>query len=270
MNVTVLRRVAKLYTAAVVYLVPSVTLSLAPATLHALQINTAAPANAPQRKDSTPVLPPPADTAMQQERWFPSPTPTRLLFGPTGRVLPKGKSYIADHWVFLVSGGYGVTDRITIGGGMSLLPTDNFLTENVYFVTPKVAVLKGERVNASVGAFIGTFPFANDDKFNTFGIAYGAASWGTPDASFTAGAGYGFVNGDIANKPALMLGTELRFARRASFVSENYILPEVGGAVLSYGVRLMGESLSVDLAFVNLTSNGKIPGVPFIGFAFQF
>jgi hypothetical protein len=202
--------------------------------------------------------------------WFDAPNPTRLLLGPTGRTLAKGDAYVADHWLFLVSGAYGVTDRFTMGGGMTLLPGSSFLSENLYFVMPKFAVVQRPMFNASVGAFFGTIPTGDRTVFNTLGIGYGAATWGNRDVSFTSGVGYGFVNGRVADKPALLLGTELRFARRASFVSENYVVPSVSGAVVSYGVRLMGESLSVDLAFVNTVPDGYFPGLPFVGMSFRF
>lgn len=206
--------------------------------------------------------------------WFDAPNPSRLLFGPTGRTLARGDAYLADHWLFLVSGAYGITDRFTVGGGMTLLPSGSFLSQNLYFVMPKFAVVQRPTFNASIGAFVGTVP-TNDrvngrSDFNTLGIGYGAATWGDRDISFTSGVGYGFVNGRVADKPALMLGTELRFARRASFVSENYVVPSISGAVLSYGLRLMGESLSVDLAFVNTVPNGFFPGLPFLGMSFRF
>jgi hypothetical protein len=202
--------------------------------------------------------------------WFDAPNPTRLLFGPTGRTLARGDAYVADHWLFLVSGAYGVTDRFTLGGGMTLLPSGSFLSHNLYYVMPKFAVVQRPSFNASVGAFVGTFPTGGRPDLNTLGIGYAAATWGDRDISVTSGVGYGFVNGRVADKPALLLGTELRFARRASFVSENYVVPSVSGAVVSYGVRLMGESLSVDLAFVNIVPDGYFPGLPFLGMTFRF
>ncbi len=202
--------------------------------------------------------------------WFDVPNPTRLLFGPTGRTLGRGEAYVSDHWLFLVSGAYGVSDRFTIGGGMSFLPSSDFLRNNIYFVMPKFAVVQRPMFNASVGAIVGTIPSSDGTVFNSLGLAYGAATWGSSDVSFTTGAGYGFVNGRVANKPALLLGTELRFARRASFVSENYVVPSVSGAVVSYGIRLMGESLSVDLALVNIVPDGFFPGLPFVGVSFRF
>ncbi len=204
------------------------------------------------------------------EYWPPTPTGTRLLFGPTGRSLPHGEGYMADQYLFLLNGAYGVTDRFTMGVGMSVLPSGNFLRNNLYYLMPKYALARHDDFNASVGAFIGTLPAANANSFNSFGIAYGVATFGPTDRSLTAGLGYGFVNGHFADKPAVLLGTELRLSRRVAFISENYVLPGTDGVLLSYGLRLIGDRLSTDLAFVNSTRSGVFPGIPWLGFTYRF
>ena len=69
-----------------------------------------------------------------------------------------------------------------------------------------------------------------------------------------------------------MLGTEQRLSRRLSFVSENYLVSGEGAEAhgISYGVRFMGEKLSIDLALLNNLSEGIFPGIPFFGFVFAF
>jgi hypothetical protein len=96
-------------------------------------------------------------------------------------------------------------------------------------------------------------------------------TYGTPNLSFTGGAGYGFVDGEVADKPMVMVGGEARMTRRTSFVTENWIFPGVDEPVISYGVRFFGEKLSVDLAFINTIGEEAIfPGVPYIDFVFNF
>lgn len=204
------------------------------------------------------------------EYWPPTPTGTRLLFGPTGRTLAHGNGYVSDQYLFLLNGAYGVTDRLTMGVGMSVLPSGDFLRNNLYYLMPKYALVRRDDFNASLGAFIGTMPAANTSSFNSFGIAYGVATVGPSDRSVTAGLGYGFVNGHFAEKPAVLLGTELRLSRRVAFISENYVMPGTDGVILSYGLRLIGDRLSTDLAFINHTSSGVFPGFPWLGFTYRF
>ena len=73
---------------------------------------------------------------MRNEKyWFPNPNATRLYFAPTAHMLRKGKGYFADYYLFSPSVVYGITDNITIGGGVSLFPAAGikggfFFTEN--------------------------------------------------------------------------------------------------------------------------------------------
>ena len=48
--------------------------------------------------------------------------------------------------------------------------------------------------SGSLGAFIGALPAANTNGFDSFGIAYGVATFGPSERSVTAGLGYGFAN----------------------------------------------------------------------------
>jgi len=64
----------------------------------------------------------PATALRNGELWAENPHATRLIFGPTAIPLRKGEGYFSDFWIFLISSAVGVTDRFTIGGGMSLIP----------------------------------------------------------------------------------------------------------------------------------------------------
>ena len=67
-----------------------------------------------------------------------------------------------------------------------------------------------------------------------------------------------------------MLGGELRVGRRISLVTENWMVPELEGAMISYGIRFFGESLSADLGLVNLSSEMVFPGIPYVDFVVSF
>jgi hypothetical protein len=97
------------------------------------------------------------------------------------------------------------------------------------------------------------------------------ATAGSPDASITLGTGFGWGGGTFSGSPAIMLGGENRFSRRAAFVTENYLLPSVGDALLSYGLRFFGEALSADLAFWYVPGEDiPFPGIPFVAFSVKF
>jgi len=194
--------------------------------------------------------------------WFPNPNATRLFFAPTGQMLKKGEGYFADYELFFPGFAVGVTDNISIGGGVSIFPAG--IDEQVYYVTPKVGMSFGEQVHLAAGVlFAGT-------QGGTGGVGYGVGTLGDGDASATIGLGYGFAGGKIERRPVAMLGGEKRISRRIALVTENYLLPiSQDNLVYSFGVRFMGEKLTTDLAIFNVSGSGII-GFPYVDFVFKF
>ena len=106
---------------------------------------------------------------------------------------------------------------------------------------------------------------------HTVGIAYGLATAGTPDASLTAGLGYGFEGTNLADKPAVIFGGEFRFSRRVGFVSENWLVPGADAPLVCYGLRFWGGTLSVDLALVRILNGEDMGlGIPYVDFVYGF
>lgn len=203
--------------------------------------------------------------------WPDDPNATRLFFGPTGHLLRKGEGYIANHWLFFMDGYTGITDRFTLGGAMSLFPSTDFLRNNLYFISPKVALSQSETFNTAAGVWMGTAPFASDDgAVNTFGIAYGVATWGGRDGAFTLGGGYGFAQGKMARNPVVMVGGTKRMSRRFSFVSENWLFPNTDNPLVMAGFRTHGESVSWDLGFFTIVGTGTTIPIPWFGASWKF
>lgn len=197
--------------------------------------------------------------------WFPNPNSTRLFFAPTAQMLKKGEGYFSDYELFFPGFAVGVTDNVTIGGGMSIFPVG--FDEQVYYVTPKVGVSLSDRVHVGAGVlFAGT----TGGGGGTGGVGYGVATFGDGDGSATFGLGYGFAGGDIESRPVAMVGGEKRLSKRIALVTENYLLPVSDNRVLfSFGLRFMGEKLTTDLALFNTTGTGTI-GIPYVDFVFKF
>lgn len=213
----------------------------------------------------------PASSIHDGTYWPEDPNATRLFFAPTARMLRKGDGYLANHWIFLMDGYKGITDRVTIGGSMSLFPSSDFLKNNVYFVSPKVALTQGERFNTAAGAWVGGAPFSDDaGSVNTFGIAYGVATWGGQNGAVTMGGGYGFAQGKMARNPMVMVGATSRMSRRVSFVTENWIFPNTDHPLVSAGFRTIGESVSWDFGLLTVLGGGTTVLVPWIGAAWKF
>ena len=204
----------------------------------------------------------PAADLREGEYWFPNPNSTRLFFAPSGQMLKKGEGYFSDYELFFPGIAYGVTDNVTIGGGVSLFPAA--VEDQVYYVTPKIGISVADKVHVAAGVlFAGT-------KGGTGGIYYGVGTFGDGNASVTLGGGYGFAGGKIEAKPVGMIGGELRASRRIGIVTENYLLPVSDNNFLySFGLRFMGEKLTTDLALVNVSGSDVI-GIPYVDFVFRF
>jgi hypothetical protein len=87
-----------------------------------------------------------ADRMKEGEYWFPNPNSTRLFFAPSGRMLERGDGYVSDYEVFFPGAAYGVTDNVSIGGGMSLFPAG--IDQQLFYFTPR-SELKSARTSTS-------------------------------------------------------------------------------------------------------------------------
>lgn len=228
------------------------------------------------RSDVVELRPLPARLVRQGQYWAPDPNDTRLFFAPTGRMLAKGDGYFSDTDLLLLNFVGGVTPRFTMGGGFSIIPSQN-PQNNVIYITPKFGVIQSERINVAVGALVGFAGFeemTEDDWERNFGIVYGVSTFGTPEGSFTVGSGLAYTGNGFVDRPVVMLGGSRRAGRRYSLVTENYIFPSSDNrALITYGVRLLGEKLSVDLAWANFVARESqflFPGFPYIAVAMKF
>ena len=209
-------------------------------------------------------------TASQRaaEGWFPNPNATRLFFAPTGQMLKKGEGYFSDYELFFPGVAYGITDNFTIGGGVSVFPTG--LDDQIYYVTPKIGMSIGEKVHLGAGVLAGG-EIGGEGDFA--GIFYGVATYGTGDASVTGGLGYGFAGDDVTSEPVGMVGGEKRISKRVALVTENYFVTSaIGNPVVSGGIRLMSEKLTVDFGLFKLIGDDSddVPVFPWIDFVFKF
>ncbi|MCP4633900.1 MAG: hypothetical protein GY855_13320 [candidate division Zixibacteria bacterium] len=210
--------------------------------------------------------------------WFPNPNQTRLYFSGTARMLKAGEGYLSDVYILFPGFAFGLTDNISIGGGMSIFPGLS-LSEQLYYFTPKIGLNTNSNIELAVSGLILRIPNyvedfgfteADEDSY-IIGLVNIIGTIGSADKSLTAGLGYGFADGELADKPAITIGGEYRFARRLSFVSENWILPGIDVPIVSYGIRFFGESLTVDLAFANILDDDAIfPGIPYLDFVWNF
>jgi hypothetical protein len=193
---------------------------------------------------------------------------TRLLFSPTGRPLRKGEGYFSDHYVVFPGVAYGLTDSISVGGGLSVVPGLG-LSEQLYYGSARVGRQFSERVAVSGGVLVAR---GGDSELDTLGLGFVTATLGKPDKSLTLGAGVartvgeeyyttysgGEWRGDFRNEasytPVVMVGGTARLSRRLAFVSENWLVLSQGFKLseqpFALGVRFLGDRLTADVGVV--------------------
>ena len=210
----------------------------------------------------------PATRMRNGQYWFENPHPTRLLFSSTAFPLEKGTGYYSNTWLALHTFAAGVTDRFTLGGGLAWFPGVS-LDNAFYYLLPKYTVVDANRFKMALGALVGLLPFGGDDPTSA-GILYAVGTTGSRDSNLSVGLGWGYQGDDVTSDAVVMIGGQTRLSRRVSFISENWIFPVEGDTegVYSYGLRFLGEGLTVDLAFVSLI--GESTAIPWVGFAFRF
>ena len=192
------------------------------------------------------------------------PNHTRLFFGPTGRSLPRGQTYLGVYQFVLPFVQVGVTDRFSVGGGTPLMfffgDDDGF--DRPFWITPKLQVFGGKKTQVSVGLFQG---FGGG---GSAGIAYGVATTGGPGGSLTGGAGVAYTDGG-ERTGVVMIGGDRPVRRNMKFVTENYVWAS-GNGIVSAGVRFFGDRLSADLALAAPIGYGETFVFPVVNFIYLF
>ena len=194
----------------------------------------------------------------------PDPNTTRLLFAPTARMLPRGGGYLGDYEVVMPFVEYGLTDRISIGGGTPLYFDSS---GRPFWITPKIQILNTPKAKVAVG----TMHFAEIGD-GSGGMAYAVTTLGEPDASVTIGAGAPYVTSgasDDLGPLIVMVGGERRINGRLKFVTENYVAS--GGALFAGGIRIIADQLTADIALMVPTHSGsRLVAVPLVNFVWKF
>jgi len=220
--------------------------------------------------------------------YFSNPHPTRYFFGPSAIPLNKGDGYYQNAYIIANGLQYGVSDHLSIGGGV-VIPI-------FFYITPKVGYKIGKNVYAGGGILVGS-AFIPDVTFG-LAIGYGSMTFGNKENNFTINAGWGYYKEEDYNstsgnydtqwsfspKPLFSFNGSVRLAERVSLITENWVIPyrEYNydtpdndytfryGSVLSLGLRIMGEKHAFDIAMAVPAIEDILFALPFVGYSFKF
>jgi len=192
------------------------------------------------------------------------PNQTRLFFAPTARSLQTGDGYFSVYQIFFPMVAVGISDWLSIAGGLSLFPGTN--SQLLYFA-PKVQAVHTEHLDVSFGVLYLKIPEVD----RGVGISYGVLTAGNPRAAVTFGLGWGFIGEDFSDGPSIVIGGETQVSESVKLLSENWIPAGSDLAILSFGVRFFGEHLAGDFGLMTTTESGDgFPFIPWVGFVYNF
>jgi hypothetical protein len=230
-----------------------------------------------------------ADANLENGKYiFPNPNATRYLFAPSGISLKKGEGYYQNTYLLLNSCNYGITDHISVGGGIELITTSQFITGKVrspiLFFTPKISGKIAKNIYVGAGVFYVVLPAFNNsaDKPASLSLPYAMATYGNAEHNVTLSGGVGITSKNINNDnlrqylPIVTLSGMTRISKRISLITENWLISPPNTLrqvpLISYGARFFGEKIAVDFAFVNNKDIAKsiFIGVPYLDFVVKF
>jgi hypothetical protein len=193
---------------------------------------------------------------------------SRLLFSATGRPLKKGEGYFSDHYVVFPGVAYGLTDNVSVAGGLSVVPGLG-ISDQIYYGSVRAGKQFSDRVAVSLGALAAR---GGESESETLGLGFVTATLGKPDKSLTVGAGVartvteeyyseyvrGAWQGNYRNEasytPVVMVGGTVRMSPRLALVSENWLILtedfKLSEQPFALGVRFLGERLTADVGMV--------------------
>lgn len=197
--------------------------------------------------------------------WFENPNKSRLFFSPTARPLKKGDGYYQNIYVFFSNAAYAVSHNISFTGGFSMVPGIS-ISEQLLMFSGKFGAEVAENHYAGGGIAVATIAGSGENLL----VGYGNYTYDFGRGNFTGGLStFGLT--DEVGTFAILLGGDYRLSERIAMVTENFWFPEVQATLFSYGLRFMGERMSVDLAFFRPGITEDIGfGIPYVDFVFNF
>lgn len=217
------------------------------------------------------------------------PNYSRLMFSPTGHALKKGDGYISNYYVFFPGISYGLSDKISIMAGMSILPGAGIGEQMKYFA-PRLELVEKDNFALSIGTIYASF----GEEFSS-GLIFLVSTFGEHDKSFTTGLAFAYTSLEeetiiedgeeeilvysgkfrLLKNPIFMFGGNIRLSNNIALVSENWIFInddfKLNQQPFGILVRFFGERLATDAGFVIV---GKVLEtgfpIPWLSFIYNF
>jgi len=185
---------------------------------------------------------------------------TRMFFAPTGRTLPRGEGYIGVYAMAVPFFQAGVTDSVTVGAGVPLLPYlmgEDAGDYRPFVVTAKARVFHRPRTSVAAGAIHFS---SGEGSQGGFAYVVGTRTRAASSASVGAGCLYSKTGSGLGCQVVVSASADHRLNKRVTLITENHLL--IGEtAMLSGGVRLTRHRFSSDFGMVMILGSVLQPGL---------
>jgi len=200
---------------------------------------------------------------------------SRLFFGPTARTLERHTGYAAAYDVVIWAGAYGVSDRVMVSGGFSMMEGWDSAANKVTgakgpaWLDARVGIFRSSKAAVALGALLGT---VTGPGGGSLGNAYAVATLGSNDHAVTLLGGYPFSRENLANEPTFMIGGETRISSRLKLMTEVWRVPSTTATHAVWGVRWFNDRLVVHVgALDRLDSHLRaFPVAPWLDVGFRW
>jgi hypothetical protein len=182
---------------------------------------------------------------------------TRLIYGPTGRVLEPGRGHMTVFGLFSVPTLHvGVTPRFQVGFGAPFYRSG--------LLAPKVQLLQRGRTSVAAGVVHVWIPGADGSG----GYAYVAATYGERDGAVTVVGGRFYSTAREPGAYVVSIGGERRLSPKVVWITENHVTR--GGVFTSGGFRRHGPRRYVDFIMGWVISEHGVAPVPMLNAGWWF
>jgi hypothetical protein len=198
---------------------------------------------------------------------LPAPVPerggsSRVIWGPTGRLLAPGETTVTTYQLFVVPAvQVGITSRLQLGIGAPIY--------RGVLIAPKVKVYSrggsdrsSLRTDIAAGVAHAWLPGIGGG-----GYAYVATTYGAIDAAVTLTGGM-YYDSSGATKPVLAVGGERRLSPRVVWITDNHFTSD--GVLAAGGFRLTGPNKSVDFVLGWLITEHGVAPLPMLNVGWKY
>lgn len=188
------------------------------------------------------------------------PGSSRLVWGPTGRLVAAGETTVTTYQLFAVpTVQVGVTSKFQMGFGTPIYRSV-LLSPKLQLYSSRAADPSSRRTDVAGGVVHVWIP-----GVGAGGYGYVAATHGKPDAAVTVSGGVVYGDGRHA---IVSVGGERRLSPRVVWITENYFTRE--GVMTSGGFRIAGPNKSVDLVLGWLITEQGIAPLPVLNIGWRY